>query len=437
MIEQIKTMILDYQESMPDPGVARTLEIQSVQGKATICIGVRRAGKSVYMRQVIEKLLLSGVDIQNVLHLNCFDDRLHELQRTGLDLINQAYFSLYPEKKDVEKVYYFIDEIQDVPGWEKFIERLLRTEKVEIYLTGSSASLLSKEIATQMRGRALSWEIFPFSFEEFLRFKEIENTKAIASKQKLKLQKAYKDYWVIGGFPEVLGLDEKLRIKVHQEYFGTLLFRDVIERHDVLHPKAVSDLAYWLVNNVAGSYSINALTGYLKSLGHKISKSVISSYLVWFEDAYFFFTVKRFDASVKRAEVNPKKVYCIDHAMVNSTSSGILLNEAHLLENLVFIGLRRHYSEIYYYKTQNAREIDFVVQSRKSTCQLIQVCVSLIDEKTRKREFTALIEGMNELGLSEGFIITQSEEERVTIGDKRIHILPAWRFLLTLQASGG
>ena len=287
---------------------------------------MRRSGKSTYLCQVITRLLDRGVPAQNILYLNFFDDRLHDLRHDTLGLITEAYFSLYPEEKGPETVYCFFDEIQTVAGWESFVDRLMRTERVEVYLTGSSARMLSREIATQMRGRALSWEMFPFSFREFLDYKGVNTPVALSTKNRLLVQRAFDQYWDTGGFPEVAGLDRRLRIKVHQEYFHAILFRDLIERHDVSHPKAVSDLAHRLVNNTASLYSVNALTGYLKSLGHNAPKSAVSDYIEWFEDAYFLFTVRIFDASLARSNTNPKKIYCVDHALVTSVSSGILVN---------------------------------------------------------------------------------------------------------------
>jgi uncharacterized protein len=229
----------------------------------------------------------------------------------------------------------------------------MRMEKCEVYITGSSAQMLSREIATQMRGRALSWEMFPFSFREFLDYKGIESDGPLSTKKRLTIQKAFEEYWETGGFPEVAGLDRMLRIKTHQEYWGAMLFRDLVERHDISHPKAVTDLAHWLVDNTGSLYSINNLTGYLKSLGHKAPKSAVSDYLEWFEDAYVLFTVRIFDASLARANTNPKKIYCVDHALVTSISSGILVNSGHLLENLVFTALRRVTPDIFYLQDQN------------------------------------------------------------------------------------
>jgi len=195
MLETLKAMILDFQEAPLETGVPRRLRLQAVHGKAAVCMGVRRSGKSTYLFQIVRRLLDDKTPRKNILYLNFFDDRLHGLQQEGLGLVAEAYYSIYPEKKNAETVYCFFDEIQAVPGWESFVDRLMRTEKCEVYLTGSSAQMLSKEIATQMRGRALSWEMFPFSFREFLDYKGIEGEGALSTKKRLLVQKAFGEYW--------------------------------------------------------------------------------------------------------------------------------------------------------------------------------------------------------------------------------------------------
>lgn len=433
MIDILKEIILDLQEVEFKTGTPRRVTITPVPGKATVCIGVRRCGKSTCMFQHMRKLLDSGVPRQNVLYLNFFDDRLRALRHDNLGVILEAYFSLYPEKKNTEKIYCFFDEIQDIPGWEPFVDRVMRTENCEVYITGSSARMLSREIASQMRGRALSWEMFPFSFREFLDSREIDSAGPLSSKKRLTIQKAFEGFWQSGGFPEVTERDRMLRIRIHQEYWGAMLFRDLIERHGISHPKAVTDLAHWLVDNTASLYSVNSLTGYLKSLRHKASKPAVSDYLDWFEDAYVLFTVRIFDASLKRANVNPKKIYCVDHGLVTSVSSGILINSGHLLENLVFTALRRTTPDIFYYRTKSGQEVDFVCRQRDESRMLVQVCESMVDPQTKKREVSALTDAMSELGLRHGTIVTRGETDRISVDAGTIEVTPAWRFLLDLD----
>ena len=178
---------------------------------------------------------------------------------------------------------------------------------------------------------------------------------------------------------------------------------------------------------------INSLTGYLKSLGHKVPKSSVSDYLEWFEDAYFLFTVRIFDASLARSNTNPKKIYCIDHGLVTSTSSGILVNSGHLLENLVFTALRRITPDVYYLKTKSGVEVDFVAKREDCSRLLVQTCESLADPKTRKREVTSLTEAMAELGLKSALIVTRNEDEEIEVKGGKIEVIPAWRFLLNLS----
>ncbi len=443
MMDALKEIILDFQEEALVTGVPRRVAVSTVPGKAMVCIGPRRSGKSTFLFQLIRKLLDAGTSRDNILYLNFFDDRLHFLQRDGLSTVMETYYSLYPEKKNTQTVHCFFDEIQVVPGWEAFVDRIMRTEKCEVYITGSSAQMLSREIATQMRGRALSWELFPFSFREFLDFKGVASAGPWSARRRLLIQNGFDQYWERGGFPEVAGLDRRLRIRTHQEYWGAMLFRDLIERHDISHPRAVSDLAHWLVENIASLYSVNRLTGYLKALGYRVPKSAVASYLNWFEDAFFLFTVRIFDASLARANANPKKIYCVDHSLVASVSSGILVNTGHLLENLVFTALRRATSEIFYYKSRAGREVDFVARLGDGSRLLVQVCESLADSRTKQREVAALRDAMGELNLGTSVLVTRGgpagpgEGNRIAVDTGVIEVTAAWRFLLDLDCPSG
>jgi len=433
MIETIKEIILDSQEMNVDSGVPRRLRIEAVPGKATVCIGVRRSGKSTYLYQVMERLRSRGVPRESILYLNLFDDRLHNLRYEGIGSIAEAYYSIYPEKKGSETVYCFFDEIQEVRGWEPFVDRLMRTEQCEVYLSGSSAQMLSREIATQMRGRALAWEIFPFSFREYLDFKGIDGAGPFSTKQRLLVQKAFDAFWESGGFPEVAGLDPHLRVRIHQEYLRAVLFRDLVERHGVSHPRAVTDLTHRLIDNIASLHSVNRLTGFLKSVGHNAPKAAVSDYLEWFEDTFFLFSVGIFDPSITRRKANPRKVYCVDHALVKSVASGILINAGHLLENLVFTALRRVTPEVYYYRTLGGSEVDFIAQRPDRSRLLVQACETMADPATRKREVSALAEAMREQRLDTGTIVTRRDEDRFEVEGGTIEVVPAWRFLLEIS----
>ena len=435
MLDLLKEVILDFQETEPFTGVPRRTEVITVSGKAAVCIGPRRSGKSTFLFQLVRKILDGGARRDDILYLNFFDDRLRQLRRDGLAVILEAYFSLFPEKKNARKIYCFFDEIHVVPDWESFVDRLMRTEKCEVYVTGSSARLLSREIATQMRGRALSWEIFPFSFREFLDFEGIDGGGRLSAQRRLLVRGAFDRFWEAGGFPEVAGLAPALRIRVHQEYWGTMLFRDLIERHDVSHPRAVSDLAHRLADNVASlRQPADGIPQVARSpcaeIGGFRLSALVGGRLLHVQRVIF-------DPSRTRANANPKKIYCVDHSLVRSVSSGILVNAGHLLENLVFTALRRVTSRIFYYRSAAGREVDFLALLPDGSRILVQVCESLADPQTLRRETAALRDAMAELDQRTSLIVTRDvapgAENRIAVDSGSIEIVVAWRFLLDLD----
>lgn len=432
----LQEIILDFQEQALECGVTRRLPYEIVAGKVFVCVGVRRCGKSTLLFQIVDRLQRQGVGRKNILYVNLFDDRLDTVRRGGMRDVVEAYYALYPQKRRSEKVYCFFDEIQMVSGWESFVDRLLRTEKCEVFIMGSSSRMLSREIATQMRGRAIAWELFPFSFAEYLRLRGAE-AKPLSSKSRVRIQKCFAEYWERGGFPEVRDASARVRLMTHQEYFKTMVHRDVVERNDAAHPQAVLDAALRLINQVGSMFSINALTGYLKSLGHKATKTFVGECIKWFEDAYFLFPVKIFHPSVSVQNANARKVYCVDHGMVGSVSNGILVNSGHLLENLVFSHLRAMTDRIHYYRTGNGKEVDFIWSVDGRQWRLTQVCESLAAEKTRRRELGAVREAMEEKGLNGATVVTRDETETVDSGEGRIDVVPAWRYLMDLDRTAG
>jgi hypothetical protein len=430
MIDLLKQIILDFQGSVIESGTPRGLEYSIVNNKAFICIGVRRCGKSTLMYQVMEKLLRDGVPADNILYMNFFDDRLTVLKSGNLAPVMDAYFSLYPEKQGGETVYCFFDEIQEVRHWESFIDRIMRTEKCRVFITGSSAKMLSKEIATQMRGRSLSWELFPFSFIEYLAHRGLDHNGLTTRKTRLCVN-AFDDYFQTGGFPEVLGLDAGVRIRLHQEYYKAILNRDIIDRYDCPHPQAVLQLAYRLMTSIANPYSLNRLFQYMKSIGFKITKDFIADCLQWFEDCYFMFSVKKFDRSVTKQNANPKKIYCVDHGLIRSIDPDMGEKRGFLLENAVYMRLRIMTDAINYYRTGTGNEVDFIWQDHRNMKHLVQVAYNIDSDYTKDREIRALREAMRELHLTGGTLVTYSREGTHQTPEGTIEIVPAWKFSIT------
>lgn len=439
MIECLKRIIREYQNLEPQGGLlARRVAIGSLPGKVTVVTEVRGSGKTTLLRQRIRQLIESGVHPENILYLDLADDRLYWMRHENPDLILETYFKLHPQKRGSETVHYFFDEVQALPHWQLFIDRLTRTEKCEIAVAGSLLPSPEEETASPLTGRIVPWEIFPLSFREFLDGKGIESDGPLSTKQRLTIQKAFEDYWQVGGFPGANGLDQLQRIEAHQANWNTIL-ASIIGHHSISHPRAVIDLAHWLVDNTGSFYVVSHLTDYLKSLVHRVRKSFVVDWLVAFEDAGLLFSVNIFSSSPTRISVNPRKVYCIDHALAASVSSGILTNRDSLLENLVFTALRRVTPEIFYLRTKTGREADLVAllptaPNDERTILLVQVCNSLADPRVKQSEIRSLSETMVELAVAEGTIVTWRTDETIPVGFGTTQVMPVWRFLLEMDS---
>lgn len=359
-VDTLRDLIVDSQAQLAPPPVRRTLEPLEAAKKVFVCIGPRRAGKSTFLNQIATDKLAQGVARENFLFVNFQDDRLKAVRAGDFELILTAYYGLFPSKRGSELVYAFFDEIQEATGWELFVERFLRTERVQLYLTGSSARLLSREIATELRGRALTGELWPFSLAEFLRFRGVEANRP-GTKHESLVRHAFTDYWERGGFPEVREGSSQLRVAIHQEYLRTMVYRDIIERHDCAHPQAVLKLTEKLVSSVANLYTLNRLTEYLRSLGFKVQKDFVSDVLTWLEDAFVLFSVRLWDRSLAKQNVNARKIYMVDHALAVSCDASFSEKRGYLLENLVFCHLKRRAAPLHYLRTKSGYEVDFRV----------------------------------------------------------------------------
>ena len=389
MIECLKRIIREYQSLEPPGGLLpRHVAIGSLPGKVSLVTGVRGSGKTTLLRQRIRQLIGNSVPPENILYLDLADDRLYWLRHENPDLILEGYFELHPQKRGSETVRCFFDEVQALAHWQIFIDRLTRSEKCEVTVAGSLLPSPEEDTTSPLTGRVVSWEVFPLSFREFLDGKGIESDGPLSTKQRLTIQKAFEDYWQVGGFPGVNRIDQRHRIETHQANWNTIL-ASIIGCHNISHPRAVIDLAHWLVDNTGSFYAVGHLTDYLKSLSHRVRKSSVVDWLVAFEDAGLMFSVNIFSSSPTRISVNPRKVYCIDHALVTSISSGILTNRDSLLENLVFTALRRVTPEIFYHKTKTGREVDLVALLPSAPGQaraviLVQICASLADPRVSR-----------------------------------------------------
>lgn len=427
----IEALIADFQEREIPKVTPRRLSLPSLPGKADVVVGMRRSGKTWFLYQQIGELLARGIDRNRLLYLNFEDERLLPLSAPDLSQIVDAFYRRFPASRE-QPCWFFFDEIQNVPGWEAFVRRLLDTEKLSLVLTGSSAKLLSREIATSLRGRSLATEILPFSFAESLRHEglDVPASWPPGAKTRSLLEHRFERYLETGGFPEVQEIAEDLRIRVLQEYVDVVIFRDVVERHGVENLQALRYLERSLLASPAGRFSVSKLYNDLKSQGVKVGKDTLHEYLAHLEDSFLLFTVPVSSSSVRVRQSNPRKCYPVDPALATAHSFRASEDLGHLLETAVYLELRRRGKSLGYVTTRSGFEVDFLAEDSRGNRELIQVCADLEKPSTRQRELRALEEGLRENSCDKATVVTLREEGSTEIEGRTIRIVPAWRWLL-------
>jgi len=429
MKKVIAQLIDDFHErKLPDP-VPRNREFPEVEGKADVIIGMRRTGKTWFCYQKIKELIASGIKKEQILYLNFEDERLLEFKIHHFQEIIDVYFGKYPENRKARS-YFFFDEIQRIDLWETFIRRLIDTEDIQVFITGSSSKLLGSEIATSLRGRSLSIEIFPFSFTEYLKFHGLfpGRPKTFGALTVSLLRKAVTDYLECGGFPEIQTLDRALRVEVLQGYIDSVLLKDIIERHKISNILVLKHLVHHIMNSPGEPFSVNKFFNTMKSMSIKCTKNSLYEYLDHLTDAFLFYRVPIFSRSEKSKMINPAKIYTIDTGLLNTMTFRNSYNYGPLLETMVFMQLRRGGYEVEYVRTKDGREVDFYPRNKISgKTELIQVCWEMSDKKTFERELQGLKGAMDELPISTGTIVTWDDE---TIIEDRINVVPIWKWLI-------
>lgn len=429
--ELIDRLIADFQERELPRVTPRGLSLPGLSGKADVVVGMRRSGKTYFLYQQIGDRIASGVDRGRLLYLNFEDERLLPLSAADLSRIPEAFYRRTPANRG-HLCWFYFDEIQNVPGWETFVRRLLDTEKVALVLTGSSARLLSREIATSLRGRSLSTEILPFSFAESLRHEGVDLPRDWPPGAKFRsiLEHRFERYLESGGFPEVQAISQDLRIRVLQEYIDVVIFRDVVERHGVDNLPALRYLERRLLSSPAGRFSVSKLFNDLKSQGMRVGKDTLHEYLAHLEDSFLLSTIAVASASLRVRQTNPRKCYPADPALSAAVSFRASGDIGHLLETSVYLELRRRRCSVAYVATRSGYEVDFLAEDLRGARELIQVCANLDDPLTRQRELRALEEGMTETACERATLVTLREEGSVAVAGRPVRIVPAWRWLL-------
>jgi len=407
MKELIQILQEEFHEKIRDfvDGVEREAQFPIEANKIKVAIGMRRTGKTFFLLQKAKALIKSHIPLSRILYINFEDDRLYPLVQEKLSGLIDAFYSLYPENHD-SLCYIFLDEIQNVEQWPLVVRRYFDSKKVELYLTGSSAKLLSKEIASALRGRSLATEIWPFSFHEYLTACQIKFDQNIMGKRiRDRLHKSLYQYLIQGGFPEVTGIHESERLRILQDYVNVVIFRDIVERYQITNIVLIRYMIKALLKQISSSFSVNKFYNDLKSQGFAVAKSTIYEYLGYIEDAYLAFSVPLYTESIRKSQTNPKKIYAIDTGLVSAYTFGFSENLGRLFENVIYLDLRRRGHEIYYYLTETRHEVDFISRDKLGKLHLYQVVWNTDDAETMKRETRALREAEKELKIK-GVMIT-------------------------------
>jgi predicted AAA+ superfamily ATPase len=321
------------------------------------------------------------------------------IELSDLDVLVDEYYRLHPGWRDQRRSTFFLDEIQLVPGWELFVRRLLDTENIELFLSGSSARLLSREVATQMRGRAMEAVVTPFSLREALRHVGKEPDRPVDRLAKAGLSQidhALTAYLEQGGFPEAQGLDARNRTELLRGYVDVVLLRDVIERHNVSQPQVLRWLVQQLLGNAAGAFSINKFHADLRSRGVAAAKDTLHQMLAHLEDAFLLTSIELATDSARRRQVNPRKVYPVDTGLIALFDRSGKPNAGHALETAVLHALRRQGATVGYVRTPQGFEVDFHARQPDGQQYLVQVCLDLSSPDTLQREVRALEDARGE-----------------------------------------
>ena len=423
----IKNIIIEKQEAIP--GYQLTHRNIPFGSKTNyVLVGLRRAGKSYLLYQDIQTLINNGkATAEDCLYINFEDERLSGIKSEELGIILDSYSELYPEKKPL----IYLDEIQNIEGWEKFARRLADS-KYRVMITGSNAKMLGKEIATTLGGRYIPREIIPFSFKEYLAYHQVElsHNWEFSQKKKAQIYKLFNAYFYEGGIAESFEQPDK------REYLNALyqkiLVGDIVERNNIRNPRVFRFLAKKLADSVMQPSSLNRLQHMVKSTGDSISLPALKDYLEYMQEAYLFFSIPNL-ASPMTEQATIQKRYVADNGILNLF---LFQGETKLLENIVAIELNHRYRNtseetLLYYYNRNC-EIDFCIPSEKIA---IQVSYNLNDEATYEREIGSLRKFLKTFPEYQGYIITRDEESEITLYDKKIHIIPVWKWLLLASNS--
>ena len=403
--------------------VPRDLELPLDTSKITTLVGIRRSGKTYILYDTMRRLEARGIDRRQMIFLNFEDDRLMPIKSRELDLIVGAHAELYPEFAGRKK-YFFFDEIQNAPRWETYVRRLHDTEDAQIFLTGSSSHLLARELATSLRGRTISYEVFPLSFAEFLRFRGLQRG-PYSTTSDSRMAAALNEYLGIGGLPEVVLADPELRPRILKEYVDLVFYKDLVERYKVANPALLRQLLKQCLGHPASLLSTHKVYKDFRSQGYELSKDTLYRYLHYLEESYIVFLLPIAERSIRKQATNPKKLHGVDWALGYPLVPEPFIDAGRKLESAVYLHWRRRREDLGY--LGGDREIDLVVNPERPEL-LINVALSAARSETFEREIAGLQWAAARMPRAKPILVIQEPPERDV--PEEIEVIEAWRHLL-------
>ena len=449
--QAFRELLAESARPPPDLTSRRVFGPVRLPAKATAIIGMRRAGKTTFLHQLREERRAQGVPLARLPFVSFEDERLAGIDATHLHTLVNEYHRLHPKDaaeqgapaEPGEPIMWCFDEIQVVPGWERFVRRLLDTPGHEVIVTGSSATLLSQEIATALRGRAWQVLMHPFSFEEALRHQGVLDEDAPAlggtSRQQSKLERAFLDWLTVGGFPEVqessakqaeAGIDRSTRHQILSDYVDVAILRDVVERHNVRNVVALRWIVRHFLANAGSLFSVEKFHAALKSQGVAVAKDTVHQLVAYLQDCFLVHIVWMESASERQRWVNPRKAYPVDTGLIPVFDRTGRSNVGHVLKTAVAVELKRRGFEVTYLRTSEGFEVDFVARSRDGTVELIQVCADLTDPATAEREFRALATAADRFPEAKRRLLTLTRDDLPSSAPAGVEVQPAWQWML-------
>lgn len=435
MDELIRTILSEWESKELPKIVKREIDLSSYFDlgvkKIVSLTGFRRVGKTYLFFDLIKELLIKkGFSRKEVVYINFEDERIPlktEFLTALMPAIKEAYGAL-PR-------CLFLDEIQNIPNWSKWLRRVSDQYDMKIFVTGSSSKLSGHEIPTELRGRSLDIRIFPLNFREFLKFNDLEiNLENINydENKKAEIKFNFEKYLVWGGMPEAVLIGETKKFELIQSYYSSMLKKDIIERYDLKNEEALKKIGQLLVNSTM--FSISKMHNFLGSAGVKVGKGTVSQYLSYFENSFFLYTVPIFSRKIKDQLQYPRKIYLIDNGFASAMNLNFSKNYGRLFENVVYINLKRNLknsNQIFYWKSKADHEVDFILKENEGITKLIQACYDISSPETKEREVKALLKCAKKLDVNDLNIITNDFENTEKSGEFEIKYIPLWKWLLS------